>query len=149
MTFKDCRIKLRQDNIKLTKRVVKFMKIDKDRPSTWRKYDSANCTKCRANCCAMPVEIKVHDLIRLGVATQDEVTNSIKKLAKKLKKEGIISSYREGTEFFMLTQRPNGDCYFLDSKTRFCSVYNKRPETCRQFPSQLGTRVGFCPYEAK
>jgi Fe-S-cluster containining protein len=97
----------------------------------------------------MPVEIKASDLIRLEIATQDEVDNSVKKLAKRLKKEGYISSYRDGTEFFMITQKPNDDCYFLDSKTRLCTVYEKRPDTCRQFPSQMGTRVGFCPVEYK
>lgn len=39
------------------------------------------------------------------------------KTAKRLKKEGLISSYREGTEFFMLTQKSNNDCY-LDSKNK-------------------------------
>jgi Fe-S-cluster containining protein len=125
------------------------MKPDKDRPSTWKKYEESNCIRCKANCCSMPVEVKLSDLIRLEIVDQDEADNSIKKLAKRLKKEGIISSYREGTEFFMLTQKSNSDCYFLDSRTRFCSVYEKRPETCRQFPSQIGTRVGFCPFEAK
>lgn len=125
------------------------MKVDKDRPSTWRKYDASNCTKCRANCCAMPVEVKVSDLIRLELTTVDEAENSIKKLAKRLKKEGYITSYREGTEFFMLTQRPNSDCYFLDSKTRLCTVYEKRPDTCRQFPATMGTRIGYCPVEQK
>ncbi|MEK6627487.1 MAG: YkgJ family cysteine cluster protein [Bdellovibrionota bacterium] len=125
------------------------MKVDKDRPSTWKKYDALNCTRCRANCCSMPVEVKAADLVRLQIATNDEVENSIKKLAKKLKKEGYISSYREGTEFFMLTQKTNSDCYFLNSQTRLCTVYEKRPETCRQFPSQVGTRIGFCPVEYK
>lgn len=125
------------------------MRVDKDRPSTWKKYDAQNCTRCRANCCSMPVEIKAADLVRLQVATQDELDNSIKKTAKRLRKEGVISSYREGTEFFMLTQRPNGDCYFLDFRSRLCSVYERRPDTCRQFPSQLGTRVGYCPVEPK
>ena len=97
----------------------------------------------------MPVEVKVADLIRLGIASIDEATNSIRKLAKRLKKEGFISSYREGTEFFMLTQKPNSDCYFLNSQTRLCTVYEKRPETCRQFPAEVGTRVGFCPVEYK
>lgn len=126
-----------------------MLKSDKDRPSTWKKYDKDNCTRCRANCCSMPVEIKLADLIRLGVATQDEADHSIKKLAKKLKRDGIISSYRDGTEFFMLTQKPNGDCYYLDFHSRLCKVYEKRPETCRQFPSQMGTRVGYCPVEYK
>ena len=125
------------------------MKIDKDRPSTWKKYDEKNCLNCKGNCCAMPVEVRVSDLIRLEVTTLDEADNSVKKLAKRLKKEGIITSYREGTEFFMLTQKPNSDCYFLDSRTRLCTVYNKRPDTCREFPSQIGTRVGYCPVEFK
>jgi Fe-S-cluster containining protein len=125
------------------------MKIDKDRPSTWKRYDAVNCTKCRANCCSMPVEVKLFDIIRLGLAHQDEADNSIKKLAKRLKKEGTVSSYREGTEYFMLTQKANSDCYFLDSKTRLCTVYDKRPDTCREFPAERGTRVGYCPVEYK
>lgn len=96
----------------------------------------------------MPVEVRLKDLIRLGLTTEDEAENSIKKLAKRLKKEGVISSYREGTDFFMLTQKANEDCYFLDSKTRRCTVYENRPDTCRDFPAKVGPRVGWCPYEA-
>ena len=125
------------------------MKVDKDRPSTWKKYDSNFCTSCKANCCAMPVEVKSEDLIRLDVTTEDEIQHSIKKTAKRLKKEGIITSYREGTDLFMLSQRSNGDCYFMHEKTRLCTVYEKRPNTCRDFPAKIGTRVGFCPSEKK
>ena len=123
--------------------------VDKDRPSTWRKYDKDFCVSCKANCCCMPVEVKVEDLIRLKVITQDEIDHSIKKAAKKLKKDGIITSYREGTEFFMLAQKANSECLFLDSKTRYCTVYETRPETCRSFPAKMGTRVGYCPSEKK
>src|SRR3989338_4147371 len=125
------------------------MKIDKDRPSTWRPYDSNFCPQCREICCSMPVEVRASDLIRLNLISIDEVSNSIKKSAKKLKKLGFISSYRDGTDFFMLTQRPNGDCYFLDTRSRLCTVYDQRPDTCRDFPAKLGTRVGFCPGERK
>lgn len=123
--------------------------VDKDRPSTWRKYQKDLCASCKANCCCMPVEVKSSDLIRLGITDQDEIDHSIKKTAKRLKKEGFITSYREGTEFFMLTQKANSDCIFLDEKTRFCKVYEKRPDTCRAFPEVMGTRVGWCPYEKK
>lgn len=125
------------------------MFADKDRPSTWKKYNPEFCIQCKAHCCTMPVEVKISDLIRLNVASEDEAQNSIKKLAKRLKKEGLIVSYREGTEFFMLSQRANGDCYFLDERTRFCTVYESRPDTCRNFPAVAGTRVGFCPAEKK
>jgi uncharacterized protein len=93
------------------------MKVDKDRPSSWKIYDAQFCTQCRGNCCAMPVEVKASDLIRLKLTTEDEIVNSVKKTAKRLKKEGYITSYCEGTEFFMLTQKSNDDCYFLDSQT--------------------------------
>lgn len=121
------------------------MIVDKDRPSTWKKYDASFCQNCMAGCCAMPVEVKGEDLVRLNLITTDELQNSIKKATKKLKKNGIISSYREGTDFFMLAQKPNGDCYFLDSKTRDCTVYRNRPETCRDFPAVKGARTGYCP----
>ena len=62
------------------------MKVDKDRPSTWKRFAAENCTRCRANCCSMPVEVKLADLLRLGIASADEAVNSIKKLAKR---EGI------------------------------------------------------------
>jgi len=91
----------------------------------------------------MPVEIKVEDLLRLELISEDELS-SPKKIAKKLIKSGVLRSYREGTGNFMLTQKPNDDCYFLDSKTRLCTVYEKRPGVCRQFP-QIGPRPGFCP----
>ena len=125
------------------------MLTDKDRPSTWKKYQSGSCSTCRGSCCTMPVEVRAQDLIRLGLTNEDELNNSIKKLAKRLKKEGVISSYREGTDLFMFTQKANDDCYFLDSKTRLCTVYDQRPDTCRDFPTKVGPRVGLCPYNPK
>ncbi|MGZ3770756.1 MAG: YkgJ family cysteine cluster protein [Bdellovibrio sp.] len=117
---------------------------DVDRPSTWKQYRTDMCNGCSSGCCTMPVEIKLSDLIRLEVVTEDEAAGSIKKLAKRLIKEGIIVSYRQGTEFFMLTQKANRDCLFLDSKSRLCTVYEKRPDTCRAFPS-IGPRPKYCP----
>lgn len=93
----------------------------------------------------MPVEIRASDLVRLGLATEDELNQSIKKVAKKLIRSGVLKSYREGTEFFMISQKANEDCWFLDTKTRKCTVYEKRPDTCRDFPTRVGTRVGYCP----
>lgn len=92
----------------------------------------------------MPVEVKLSDLIRLGVTTEDEAAGSVRKLAKRLMREGIVSSYRHGTDLFMLTQKSNNDCLYLNEKTRLCTVYDKRPEVCRQFPA-IGPRPGFCP----
>lgn len=120
----------------------------KDQPWKWTKYRDGLCNGCNGDCCTMPVEIKAADLVRLELATEDEISISAKKVAKRLMKEGIISSYREGTGNFMLTQKANDDCYYLDSKTRLCTVYEKRPETCREFPN-IGPRPGFCPTTRK
>ncbi len=97
----------------------------------------------------MPVEVKFHDLVRLGALTPDDEFSSRRKLLNRLKREGIIQSYREGTANFMLTQRPNGDCVFLDARTRLCTVYDRRPEVCRKFPESMGIRPGYCPALAK
>jgi Fe-S-cluster containining protein len=124
------------------------MKTDKDKPWTWVKYRQGMCEGCHGSCCTMPVEIKSEDLVRLGLATEDELSISARKVAKRLIKEGVLVSYRDSTGNFMLTQRSNDDCYFLDAKTRLCTVYEKRPGVCRQFP-EIGPRPGFCPVQKK
>lgn len=124
------------------------MRPDKDRPSTWVKYRNGLCDGCYGTCCTMPVEVHLSDLIRLGLTNEDEAKGSIKKVAKRLIKEKVILSYRSGTELFMLSAKPNGDCYFLDSKSRLCTVYEKRPDVCRKFP-EIGPRPGFCPSLSK
>lgn len=124
------------------------MKIDKDKPWTWIKYKEGMCSGCWGSCCTMPVEVGAADLVRLGIASTDEVEISRKKVAKKLIKKGVVSSYREATDLYMLVQRSNGDCYYLDSKTRLCTVYELRPGVCREFPG-VGPRPGFCPQRKK
>lgn len=125
------------------------VKTDKDRPSTWRSYYDGLCNSCDAQCCAMPVEVNLDDLIQLGLANEDDRHGSIKKLAKRLIKEKWLRSYRDSTGLFMLNSRPNGDCCFLDEKTRLCRVYEKRPSVCRLFPKHVGPRIGFCPQRKK
>ncbi|MEN0058885.1 MAG: YkgJ family cysteine cluster protein, partial [Bdellovibrio sp.] len=85
---------------------------DIDRPSTWKPYRKGLCQGCWGGCCTMPVEVKLSDLIRLEVVTVDEAAGSLKKMVKRLIREKIIVSYRQGTEFFMLAQRANRDCLF-------------------------------------
>ena len=98
----------------------------------------------------MPVEVKATDLVRLNLCSEDELSVSVKKTAKRLIKEKRIVSFRAhegpGTEVFMLSSRPNGDCLFLHPKTRLCMVYELRPDVCRQFP-KVGPKIGFCPHK--
>ncbi len=125
------------------------MSIDKDRPSTWVRYRKDNCVSCKAHCCSMPVEVTATDLVKLGLAHEDEILRSLKKTAKRLIKEKFVQSYREGTELFTMSQRPNGDCQFLDPLTRICGVYERRPQVCRDFPEIVSPRLGHCPSTSK
>lgn len=124
------------------------MSVDKDKPNSWIKYKSGLCSSCIGTCCTMPVEVKASDFVRLGLANHDEIESSPKKVANRLIKEGIVSQYREKTGLFTITQKSNSDCYFLNSN-RLCSVYEKRPDTCRQFPTEIGRKITFCPYIKK
>lgn len=102
------------------------------------------CDGCWAGCCTLPLEVSAFDLIRLGLVTEDEAAASLAKVAKRLKNEGVIRSYRANSGLFIIEQRHGRDCIFLGEKDRLCTVYEKRPEVCRQFP-KIGPRPGFCP----
>lgn len=93
----------------------------------------------------MPVEVRVEDLVRLGLLSEDEALGSLKKVARRLQAEGIVRNYRTATGLFLLEQKNGRDCVFLGAD-RKCTVYERRPGVCRGFPLVLGPRVGFCPY---
>jgi Fe-S-cluster containining protein len=120
--------------------------VDVNDVSTWTKYKQRLCAECRANCCTMPVEVKVPDLLRMELMTAFEIEEPIKKLAKKLKKEGVIEHFNFKNQIFTLVRFANNDCLYLDRTSRRCGIYKKRPDTCRNHPL-VGPRPGFCPYE--
>lgn len=122
-------------------------KTDPQRPSTWIKYRQGMCEGCWAGCCTLPVEVSVQDLIRLEWTTEEEAAVSLKKLARRLLKEGKIQAFQAKSQLFVLEQRGGRDCLFLD-KDRLCTVYEKRPEVCRKFP-KIGPRPLYCPRSPK
>lgn len=116
---------------------------DAQRPSTWVLYRKGLCEGCSAGCCTLPVEVNVHDLIRLGLTVEEEAAVSLKKLAQRLMKAKIIKAFNARNQLFILDQRNGSDCLYLD-RNRQCTVYEKRPTVCREFP-KIGPRPGFCP----
>ena len=122
--------------------------VDVDRPATWTKYRNGLCDDCAANCCTMPVEVKLPDLVRLGLVDDFEAQHeSAKQIAKRLTKAGLVEHFNFKNSIFTLARRASGDCHYLDAVTRRCTVYEKRPNTCRLHP-QVGPRPGHCPYGA-
>ena len=92
--------------------------------------------------------VRIGDLIRLGVVDEFEREEPAKNIAKRLSKEGLVERFNQKSGIFTLTRSSNGDCLYLDRKTRLCTVYAKRPDTCRNHP-QVGPRPGYCAYRKK
>ena len=96
----------------------------------------------------MPVEVKLPDLVRLGLVDPFEAQHEpAKQIAKRLTKSGLIEHFNFKNSIYTLARRASGDCLYLDAVTRRCTVYEKRPNTCRLHP-QVGPRPGHCPYGA-
>ena len=122
--------------------------VNVDNCDTWSRYRNGLCNSCAANCCTMPVEVKLPDLVRLELVDPFEAEHEApKQIAKRLQKMGVIEHFNFKHSIFTLSRRANGDCHNLDAQTRRCNVYEKRPTTCRLHP-QVGPRPGYCPYGA-
>jgi Fe-S-cluster containining protein len=120
--------------------------VNVDNCETWTRYRNGLCNSCAANCCTMPVEVKLPDLVRLGLVEPFEAEHEApKQIAKRLQKMGAIEHFNFKNSIFTLSRRANGDCVNLDAQTRRCTVYDKRPNTCRLHP-QVGPKPGYCPY---
>ena len=91
-----------------------------------------HCERCPAYCCSYPViEVTKTDLRRLA----KHLAISVEKVAKKFTKKDAgrkkrIMRHRKDEHFGSV-------CRFLDRETRSCTVYQARPQICRDFP---GTR---------
>jgi Fe-S-cluster containining protein len=123
--------------------------VDVDRLATWTRYRPGLCDSCAANCCTMPVEIRLADLVRLGLVDPFEAEHEqVRLIARRLIKQRQVERYNHKDGIFTLARRASGDCQFLDAQTRRCTVYEQRPDTCRRHP-QVGPRPGHCPYGAR
>ena len=108
--------------------------VDVDRSETWTRYRAGLCDSCQANCCTMPLEIRLTDLVRLGLVDTFEAENEdLARIAKRLQKAKVIDRFNAKAEIFTMARRADGDCSYLDAKTRRCTVYEQRPDTCRRF----------------
>jgi len=119
-----------------------------DNLNTWVKYKSSHCNSCRGTCCSLPVEVRFADLVRMGVVDEFEAGEPPKRLAKRLMKEGVVGHFNHKAQIYTLARYANDDCIYLDQKSRLCTIYQQRPETCRNHP-QIGPKSGFCAYQPK
>ncbi|WP_313311176.1 YkgJ family cysteine cluster protein [Pulveribacter sp.] len=121
--------------------------VDTNRCDTWTRYRAGLCESCNANCCTMPLEAALSDLVRLGWVEAFEAEHVEERLiARRLTKARLIDHYSPKHGLFTLARRASGDCQFLDATTRRCTVYERRPETCRLHPQKKSPRPGWCAY---
>lgn len=127
---------------------LRITNADPERTTTWMKFTPPLCDSCRASCCAMPAEVRISDLVRMEVVDPFELEEPLKLIARRLMKAGLIDHFNHKSERFTLARRASGDCIYLDSETRRCSIYEKRSDTCRNHP-RIGPRPGYCAYISK
>ncbi|RME37145.1 MAG: YkgJ family cysteine cluster protein [Deltaproteobacteria bacterium] len=123
-------------------------RADPQRPSTWVRYRGRLCRSCEGTCCRLEVEVDVDDLVRMGLVDEFERDVPPHRLAKQLARQGVVDRYSPATGKFILSRMANEDCVFLDGTTRLCTIYERRPQTCRDHP-RIGPRPGFCAYRLK
>ncbi|MFH0783490.1 MAG: YkgJ family cysteine cluster protein [Pseudomonadota bacterium] len=121
---------------------------DLENTATWAKYSSKLCDHCSASCCNLPVEVKVCDLVRMALMDEFSLEEDPKFIARRLMKERLVEHFHARTATFTLARRANGDCIYLDSSTRRCTIYANRPDTCRNHP-RIGPRAGYCAFRVK
>ena len=56
--------------------------VDVDRPDSWTRYKAGLCDTCAANCCTMPVEVKLSDLVRLQLVDPFEAEHEERMLVE-------------------------------------------------------------------
>ncbi|MFM6996276.1 MAG: YkgJ family cysteine cluster protein, partial [Limnohabitans sp.] len=75
--------------------------VDVDRCDTWSPYRKGLCDQCHAWCCTMPVEVRLADLVRLGLVDPFEAEHEAPRLiARRLIKAGLVQQYHHRNERF-------------------------------------------------
>lgn len=121
---------------------------DPDNTATWARYSARLCRHCAACCCALPVEVKGPDLVRIGLIEEFDLQDDPKYIARRLMKVRLVDHFHARTATFTLARRASGDCIFLDDESRRCTIYDRRPDTCRNHP-HIGPRPGYCPFRSR
>lgn len=124
------------------------IQADLDKTATWAKYNKRLCDHCAASCCSLPVEVKPSDLVRMELMDEFELQEDLKHIARRLMKQHLVGHFHSKTQTLTLARMANGDCIFLDSRSRRCTIYHQRPSTCRNHP-QVGPRSGYCAFRKK
>ena len=90
-----------------------------------------DCAKCPAFCCAVYERVAVapKDIKRLARHFGVTVETAIKRYTRMNGEERVLRRKRDP----LLGEA----CQFLDPATRRCTIYQARPDTCRNYPGRV------------
>lgn len=105
-------------------------KKDKAVPAAKAKRALYDCEKCPAYCCSVYERVAVgdKDLKRLAKHFNLSLEEAERQFTKKWEDERILKRKADPVL--------GSACRYLDLKTRGCTIYEARPDTCRDYPVQ-------------
>ncbi|HRO61980.1 MAG TPA: YkgJ family cysteine cluster protein [Burkholderiaceae bacterium] len=105
------------------------------KPAVRIRYD---CLKCPGYCCSYPrIEVQDSDLRRLAAHFGLELAVAERRFTRRYRDDDNderILRHRKDHVYGSI-------CRFFDTKARRCTVYEARPDVCRQYPN--GAKCGY------
>jgi Fe-S-cluster containining protein len=96
------------------------------------RYD---CSKCPGYCCSYPrIEVKDRDVKRLARHFDLGFAEAEKRFTRLYEPGERVLKHRKDEIYGSI-------CRFFDTEVRRCTVYEARPQVCREYPN--GTRCGY------
>jgi Fe-S-cluster containining protein len=96
------------------------------------RYD---CSKCPGYCCSYPrIEVKDRDIKRLARHFDLGFAEAEKRFTRLYEPGERVLKHRKDEIYGSI-------CRFFDTEVRRCTVYEARPQVCREYPN--GTRCGY------
>lgn len=94
-----------------------------------KKNASYDCSKCPGYCCSYPlIEVSRADVARLAKHHDLDYETAEERFTYYDKSEKVRGLRKRKDEHF------KSICRFFDAKERRCTVYEARPEACRDYP---------------
>jgi uncharacterized protein len=97
-----------------------------------------DCSKCPGYCCSYPrIEVKDKDLKRLAKHFDLDLETAERRFTRIYKDDGKperILRHQKDTVYATI-------CRFFDTEARQCTVYEARPDVCRDYPN--GKHCGY------
>jgi Fe-S-cluster containining protein len=98
-----------------------------------------NCMKCPAYCCSYDrVEVTKSDLLRIAKHFRISYREAEKRYTKFAYGDRVLRHQKD--HIFKRV------CQFLDTEKRGCTIYEARPDVCREYPDSL--RCGYYDFLA-